>query len=79
MRAVAVVPGTTDVRLVERPEPQIGSPSQVKLQVLQVGICGTDRELAGGHRAEAPAGKTDLVLGHEMFGRVVEVGAASQR
>ena len=75
MRAIAVVPGTTDVRLVERPEPHIRADDQVKLRVLEVGICGTDREEANGHRADLPPGLSDLVLGHEMLGRVVEVGS----
>jgi threonine dehydrogenase-like Zn-dependent dehydrogenase len=74
MRAIAVVPGTTDVRFVERPEPKIEAPDQIKLKVLQVGICGTDREEASGGRADTPPGKSDLVLGHEMLGRVIEVG-----
>ncbi len=75
MRALAITPGTTDLQLVERPEPQISSPTEVKLKTLQVGICGTDREEAAGGRADAPAGQAQLVIGHEMFGQVVEVGA----
>jgi threonine dehydrogenase-like Zn-dependent dehydrogenase len=75
MRAIALVPGTTTLRLVDRPEPAITQPDEVKLRVLQVGICGTDREEASGGRAEAPRGKTDLVIGHEMLGQVVEVGS----
>jgi threonine dehydrogenase-like Zn-dependent dehydrogenase len=76
MKAIALVPGTTTLRLVERPEPAITQPDEVKLRVLQVGICGTDREEASGGRAEAPPGKTELVIGHEMLGQVVEVGNA---
>jgi threonine dehydrogenase-like Zn-dependent dehydrogenase len=75
MKAIALVPGTTTLRLIDRPEPVITSPDEVKLRVLQVGICGTDREEASGGRAEAPPGKTELVIGHEMFGQVVEVGS----
>jgi threonine dehydrogenase-like Zn-dependent dehydrogenase len=46
MKAIAFVPGTTTFRLVDRPEPTITAPDVVKLRVLQVGICGTDREEA---------------------------------
>lgn len=74
MKAIAVVPGTKEVRLVERAEPAIEAPDEVKVQVLRVGICGTDREEAGGGRARPPQGKKDLVIGHEMFSRVLEVG-----
>jgi threonine dehydrogenase-like Zn-dependent dehydrogenase len=74
MNAIAVVPGTKTVHLVDRPEPAIVAPDDVKLNVLRVGICGTDREEAAGGRAKAPPGHQDLVLGHEMFGQVVDVG-----
>lgn len=76
MKAIALTPGTTNVRLVDRSEPRISEADEVKLKVLQVGICGTDREEAAGGRADAPPGATELVIGHEMFGQVVETGAA---
>jgi threonine dehydrogenase-like Zn-dependent dehydrogenase len=76
MKAIALVPGTTTLRLVDRPEPIITEPDEVKLRVLQVGICGTDREEASGGRAEAPPGQTELVIGHEMLGQVVAAGNA---
>ena len=79
MKAIAVVPGTTSVSLADRNGPVIGAPDEVKLKVLQVGICGTDREEAAGGRALAPPGQQDLVIGHEMFGRVVETGKAVTR
>ncbi len=79
MKAVALVPGTTTLRLVDRPEPQITGAREVKLQVLEVGICGTDREEASGGRADPPPGEKELVIGHEMLGRVVEVGPAVTR
>jgi glucose 1-dehydrogenase len=76
VKAVALIPGTTDLSLVDRPEPQITRPDDVKLQVLSVGICGTDREEAAGGRAAAPPGERELIIGHEMLGRVVDVGSA---
>ncbi len=79
MKAIAVVPGTTRVSLVDRADPSITSPDELKLRVLRVGICGTDREEAAGGRALAPPGRKDLVIGHEMFGRVVETGKAVTR
>jgi len=76
MKAIAVVPGTRTVRLVDRREPSIAAPDEIKLRVLRVGICGTDREEAAGGRAKAPPANDDLVLGHEMFGEVADVGRA---
>ena len=74
MKAITLVPGTTTVSLQDVPEPVISAPDEIKLRTLQVGICGTDREQVAGGRADAPAGKQKLVIGHEMFGQVVEIG-----
>src|SRR4051812_11176544 len=76
MKAIALKPGTTEVALIDMEEPQISADDEVKMKILQVGICGTDREEAAGGRADAPEGKTQLVLGHEMLGQVVETGSA---
>ena len=79
MKAVAIVPGTAGARIVERPEPSVSTPDGVKIRIIRVGICGTDREELSGGRAQAPEGRTELVIGHEMFGQVVSVGAAVTR
>ena len=79
MKAVALTPNTTAVRLVDREEPPVTMEDQVKVQVLRVGVCGTDREEAAGGRALAPDGESELVLGHEMLGKVVAVGKAVTR
>ena len=74
MKAIAIIPDTTQIHLVDHPEPQISAPDEVKLRVLRVGICGTDREETAGGRSKAPDGHKELVIGHEMFGQVVDVG-----
>lgn len=76
MKAIAIVPGTSNVSLIDVDEPKITAPDEVKIQMVQVGICGTDREEVSGGRADAPAGQNQLIIGHEMFGRVVEVGSS---
>ncbi|HEX3744047.1 MAG TPA: glucose 1-dehydrogenase [Bryobacteraceae bacterium] len=76
MKAIAIVPGTPGAHIVERPEPNIAAPDDIKLRVIRVGICGTDREELAGGRSMPPEGQKDLVIGHEMFGQVVGVGAA---
>jgi len=76
MKAIAIVPGTTDVSLIDVQEPQLSAPDEVKIKMWQVGICGTDREEVSGGRADAPEGQQKLIIGHEMFGQVVEVGSA---
>ena len=74
MKAISLIPGTTDVSLTDIAEPMIQAPDEVKIKMIEVGICGTDREQIAGGRSDAPAGQTHLIIGHEMFGRVVEIG-----
>ena len=38
MKAIPIVPGTKTVRLVDRPEPAISLPDEIKVRVLRVGI-----------------------------------------
>ena len=66
MKSIALIPGTTTLNLVDRPEPRITEVDEIKLRVLEVGICGTDREEVSGGRALAPEGMKELVIGHEM-------------
>jgi threonine dehydrogenase-like Zn-dependent dehydrogenase len=76
MRAAAVYPGTKTLGVVEDfAEPQVTSATGVKLRILQVGVCGTDREIASFVYGMPPEGSEYLVLGHEALGEVVEVGA----
>src|ERR1700731_431266 len=64
--------------LVEREvqTPEIARDDQVLFRVQEVGVCGTDRELAQFHRGYPPEGESFLVLGHEATGHVIEVGGA---
>src|SRR6266516_1246104 len=75
MRAVGVIPGQREVRLMEHQTPKIAEPSQVKIRSLEVGICGTDREICTFVYGSPPDGFDYLVLGHESLGQVVEVGS----
>jgi threonine dehydrogenase-like Zn-dependent dehydrogenase len=72
--AVAIRPLQQDsIHLHEIPR-DVPGPGQVLLKIRQVGVCGTDRELIRAHFGKPPAGDTDLVLGHEMLGEVLETG-----
>lgn len=79
MRAIAVVPGTRRIELRDVESPRIASPTDVKLRVLDVGICGTDREISAFQYGTPPPGSEYLVIGHESLGQVIEVGAAVSR
>jgi len=62
--------GVGQLRLEERPIPRPGA-GEVRIAPLAVGICGTDaRILEGAYHA-----RPGTVLGHEIAGRVAEVGA----
>jgi threonine dehydrogenase-like Zn-dependent dehydrogenase len=76
MRAVGVSLRRREVRMIDHPEPRISSPDEVKLRILEVGVCGTDREICEFKFGEAPGGSEFLVLGHEAVAEVVEVGSA---
>ena len=79
MKAIAVTPKQTNsIRLVEMDTPKVSDVPDglgVLVEVLRVGACGTDREINNGEYGVAPDGFDFLVLGHENFGRVAEVGA----
>ena len=65
---VAVYYNNRDVRLEEMPVPQIGA-GELLIRTRASGICGSD--LMEWYRIQ----KAPLVLGHEIAGEVVEVGA----
>lgn len=50
-------------------EPRI-SDGEVLVDVVRVGLCGTDADIERGEYGRAPEGADVLVLGHESFGRV---------
>ncbi|OGT35701.1 MAG: hypothetical protein A3F11_06350 [Gammaproteobacteria bacterium RIFCSPHIGHO2_12_FULL_37_14] len=75
MKAIAVFPNEKKVKLIDVPEPKIESPTQVKLKILDVGICGTDREICEFKYGAPPEGSDFLILGHESLGQVIEIGS----
>lgn len=86
MKAVAVLPGqphsvhlreVAEPKLLDQPHPhvcEVPPGRAVKVRVLQVGVDATDREINEALYGQAPPGGEHLVIGHESFGQVVEVG-----
>jgi len=78
MRAIAVLPGKPDsLHLAELERPRVSDVPGgrgVLVRVLRVGVDGTDREINAAEYGQAPSGCEFLVIGHESFGQVVEVG-----
>src|SRR5882757_557618 len=79
MKAVAVFPASKQISIVDHEPPSLSSPTHAKLRMLEVGICGSDREICRFDYGIPPAGQDDLVIGHESLGEVVETGSAVSR
>ncbi len=80
MKAIAVRPGKPNsIHLTEMPRPavtDIPDGRGVLVRVLQIGVDATDREINDAMYGAAPPGYDYLVLGHESFGIVEEIGPA---
>lgn len=74
MRALTKLTAGPGLELLDRPEPDCG-PWDVKIRVLRAGIYGTDLHLAGWDDWARSTVAPPLVIGHEFYGEVVEVGS----
>jgi threonine dehydrogenase-like Zn-dependent dehydrogenase len=74
MNAIAALPGSIAAAFV--PAPCVAAPAagEVLCQTLQLGICGTDREILHSLAPACPVGEPHLVLGHECLARIAAVG-----
>jgi len=79
MKAIAVFPSSKEVRFIEHEAPYLTEPDHVKVRMLEIGICGTDKEICAFEYGTPPEGSDYLVIGHESLGEVVEVGPAVSR
>ena len=78
MKAIAVHPGKKNsVHLASLPRPRVDEVPDgrgVLVKTLKVGVDATDREINEAQYGNAPPGFDFLVLGHEFFGKVEEIG-----
>src|SRR5262244_515877 len=78
MKAIAVFPGKSGtVHLADLNKPSVEDVPNgrgVLVRILKVGIDGTDKEINAAEYGAAPNGYDFLVIGHEGFGQVEEVG-----
>lgn len=79
MKAIAVVPGRPDsLHIREIPKPMVTDVPDgrgVLVKVLRVGVDGTDKEINAAEYGTAPPGDDFLIIGHESFGIVEDVGS----
>jgi threonine dehydrogenase-like Zn-dependent dehydrogenase len=78
-KALAVFPATKDIRIVDHPAARAASPTDVTVRILEVGVCGTDREIAAFEYGTPPSGSDYLVIGHESLGEVIDIGPSVTR
>lgn len=75
MKGIAVNPAAKTVGIVEREVPRLNAASDVLVRMLEVGVCGTDKEICRFEFGTPPGGSDYLVLGHESLGEVTDAGA----
>ncbi|MCZ0937958.1 MAG: alcohol dehydrogenase catalytic domain-containing protein, partial [Caldilineaceae bacterium] len=75
MKGVAKLrPGAGQVGLLDAPEPS-AVPGHVVIEVTAAGLCGTDVHI---YHDEYPC-RPPVILGHEVAGKIVEVGSGDSR
>jgi threonine dehydrogenase-like Zn-dependent dehydrogenase len=78
MKAIAVYPGNSNsVHLADLKKPSVDDVPNgrgVLVRILKVGVDGTDKEINAAEYGAAPNGYDFLVIGHEGFGQVEDVG-----
>jgi glucose 1-dehydrogenase len=72
VKALVVEPGKPHSTRVDDVEEPKGD--GVLIRVLEVGVCGTDREISEGEFGVAPDDGSQLIIGHEMVGAVERDG-----
>lgn len=70
MLGIAAHPGCESPSLVDVPLPGEPAAGEVLCRTLELGVCGTDREILASRAPLVPDGQSCLVLGHECLARV---------
>ena len=63
MLALVTQPGTAGTAHIAEVAEPAAADDGVLLRIVEVGVCGTDREIIDGHFGVAPPGRDTLVLG----------------
>ena len=61
MKAIAVTPTRRSLDLIDPPEPPLTDPNQVKIRILEVGVCGTDHEICAFDYGTPPTGIKNVI------------------
>jgi len=74
MLAIAACRGSTEPQFIDVPPPVEPGPGEVLCRTLELGVCGTDRDILHSAAPWTPAGEERLILGHECLARIEAVG-----
>ena len=74
MRAVLVNPEHKALTVADHPAPKLARGTDVLLRTMEVGICGTDREICAFEYGAPPTGESEFILGHEGLAEIIEAG-----
>lgn len=79
MKAVVIRNGADGqhAAVAELPKPAPSRPDDVLIRVLAVGLDGTDREIVQDRYGVLPEGAKEMVIGHELLGKVESAGPES--
>ncbi len=72
--AIAAAKGGTSAIFVPAQSLRPPLPGEVLCQTLEIGVCGTDREVLASAQPFTPPTEQHLILGHECVARVLECG-----
>jgi threonine dehydrogenase-like Zn-dependent dehydrogenase len=75
---MAIDPQRKQLGVIDVPTPVLDSGAGVLLRTLEVGVCGTDREICAFEYGTPPPGSPHLILGHEALAEVVALGPGGQ-
>lgn len=74
MKGVGLSKRAAGVQMLDIPEPRLTQPGEVKVRIVETGIDGSDRSLVKHQLVDAPQSEAALVLGHESWGVVEDIG-----
>jgi threonine dehydrogenase-like Zn-dependent dehydrogenase len=75
MLAISAHPGSTQPQLIDVPQPREPAAGEVLCRTLELGVCGTDRDILHSAAPWCPPGEERLILGHECLARIEAVGS----
>ena len=76
MFAIAATTGSIKPTMIDAVGPRDPRDGEVLCRTLELGVCGTDREILNSARPWTPLGEDRLILGHECLARIEAVGSA---